>query len=152
MALAYTSDARAYSKALQELSNSSILDTGAFGRTGRFSAEGQLVIEDIRAFIDSLVTVGDEKNGDDKFQRFLYHSSQMQVEVETPDIKTSVSQREINKDSKKAAESLRTLGNVLITSPEFRNIISDATFLGEPECAFLFLPELMCFESPRLVR
>ena len=50
-------------KLLQNLSNSDILNSDAIGRTGRFSAEGSLVVEDIRVVIESLQRLGKEKNG-----------------------------------------------------------------------------------------
>jgi hypothetical protein len=53
----------------ERVSNSDVLNSSAIGRTGRFSAEGQLVVEDIRAIIEDIIKLGQEKNGDDKFQR-----------------------------------------------------------------------------------
>ena len=37
--------------------------------------------------------------------------------------------KEMKEDQQQAMESLKTLGQLFISSPEFRNIISDATFL-----------------------
>jgi len=117
-------------KALQTLSNSDVLNSSAKGRTSRFSKEGALVVEDLRAVLESLQKVGSNKNKEDRFQRFIYATTQADVDLHasTEGI-DAPNRKEVEEDRQKAMDSIRTLGQLFISSPEFRKIISDSTFL-----------------------
>lgn len=93
------------------------------GRTSRFSKEGSLVVEDLRAVIESLITVGSNKNKEDRFQRFIYATTQADLDlVSSADVEGVVpGQKEMKQDQQQAMESLKTLGQLFISSPEFRN-------------------------------
>jgi len=113
------------------LRDSSILQTGTFERTGRFSDDGVRLIQDIKATIDSLVKIGNSKNSDDKIQQFIHHCSNAVLDVDVPsNLETTVTSLEARKDTEKATESLKVLGNLLITSNEFRNLISDSVLFA----------------------
>lgn len=71
--------------------------------------------------------------GDNKFQKFLYHTSQAGADVDLPNVSAQDVSRQ---DARKATEALRTLGNLLVTSADFRSIINDGVLLIRDLCEF----------------
>ena len=53
-----------------------ILSLEATGKTGRLSRESQRLVNDLHSFLEALLTLGMEKNSDNKIQSFFYHLAQ----------------------------------------------------------------------------
>ncbi|CDZ97340.1 hypothetical protein [Phaffia rhodozyma] len=111
------------------------------GRTGRLSEEGSRVVRALRDVVSAIGVVGNEKNGDDKIQNFLYHVTQ--IEAPSPvrqglDASTSTlvnnreaakAKRELSKDADKAVNSLQQIGSLFLTSGQFRLVLNQVISL-----------------------
>lgn len=119
------------SKMLSIVSESDVLKAGGGpnSRTARMGPEGQRVLENVRAVLRAFKQWGEEKNGDDLIQNFFYNATNADVDVNihTP---SAPSQKELSRDGQRAIASFRTIANLLVTNPEFRNLVSDFILLA----------------------
>ncbi|KAF8588045.1 hypothetical protein K439DRAFT_1630079 [Ramaria rubella] len=111
------------------------------GQYGPLSERGTKVIKDIRELVEAVIQFGMEKNDDDRIQDFIYQNSQIgdapvgvdfdaakknEVKEEVQDLANAVpSAEELDTDSRHLYRSLITLSRLLLTSRNFRDLLSD---------------------------
>lgn len=117
---------------------------GPLSRTARMGPEGQRVLDNVRNVLRAFNAWGEEKNGDDLIQNFFVNHkcvarcdpADIQYNAATADLDIDVnapstpSSKELSRDGQRAISSLRTIANLLVTNPEFRNLISDFILLA----------------------
>ncbi|KDN40952.1 hypothetical protein K437DRAFT_180992 [Tilletiaria anomala UBC 951] len=117
------------SKWVDYLQSTSIFQTGPYNKTGALSEEGERIISDFKNVLYQLKQLAELKNDDDKFQRFMYHSSQASIATDLSDPSAfTPSQRQLRKDSERAVNALRKLGWLIVTDEAFNHIIADLFF------------------------
>ncbi|KAI5787270.1 hypothetical protein EDC01DRAFT_708224 [Geopyxis carbonaria] len=88
------------------------------------STESRAFVRDLRAWVEALIDLGVQKNGQDLVQEFIWHTQHANVDV---DGSGSVGNRsEVREDSGEAVKKLRTLGSLLWSNSEFRDMLGEA--------------------------
>ncbi|KAG8861957.1 hypothetical protein FRB96_002400 [Tulasnella sp. 330] len=96
------------------------------------SPDGQKLIADARDIVESARLIVKNKNSDELFQNFVYHTSGVDYskgKVNT-DAAAPISQDQAQRDGRKAIENLRTLLTIVLTNSEARKLLSDASVIG----------------------
>ncbi|CAI7636926.1 unnamed protein product [Penicillium pancosmium] len=92
------------------------------------SAEGKVLVKDLRNVIDQSKKLLLSKNDGELLQDFIWQAQQITAgDAKAPNV--PVTKEDGKQDASKAADGLKTLGTLLITNGEFRKILSDATVL-----------------------
>ncbi|ORY77244.1 hypothetical protein BCR35DRAFT_305540 [Leucosporidium creatinivorum] len=117
-------------KTLDHVLNKSPIDTS------KLSKEGRVLIEDFQDVIRTAKAIVDEKNADELFQNFLWHTRDVDYgKGNLKQINTAVNQDEADRDGQQAAEHLRTLGKLIFTNSEARKLLKDIGILGRDVAA-----------------
>lgn len=53
---------------------------------GKLSASGRTFVKDLRAWVESVVDLGHDKNDDDKIQEFMWFAAHSDVKTKVPDV------------------------------------------------------------------
>ncbi|KAJ5983394.1 hypothetical protein N7481_005493 [Penicillium waksmanii] len=94
----------------------------------QLSAEGKVLVKDLRNVIEQTKKLLLSKNDGELLQDFIWQAQQITAgDVKAPN--APVTREDGKQDASKAADGLKTLGTLLITNGEFRKILSDATVL-----------------------
>ncbi|KAG9010125.1 hypothetical protein FRB94_004366 [Tulasnella sp. JGI-2019a] len=96
------------------------------------SPDGQKLIADARDIVESARLIVKNKNADELFQNFVYHTSGTdfsKAKVDT-DAAAPISQDQAKQDGRQAIENLRTLLTIVLTNSEARKLLSDASVIG----------------------
>ncbi|KAL4783108.1 hypothetical protein BJX76DRAFT_269771 [Aspergillus varians] len=91
---------------------------------------GHQLIRDCRLWIQLLIDLLQSKNGDDQLQEFVWHLSRGRVVVHANELAQRASHTGAKADTKAAYDSLRTVGNLLLTNSDFRLFVEDLTTVG----------------------
>ncbi|KAJ5814919.1 hypothetical protein N7474_006696 [Penicillium riverlandense] len=108
--------------------NSALTSKALTSPPDELSAEGKVLVKDLRNVIDQSKKLLLSKNEGELLQEFIWQSQQ----IGAGNVKTSglpVDKETGKQDGQKTLEGLKTLGTLLITNGEFRKILSDATIL-----------------------
>lgn len=95
------------------------------------SQEGRVILNDFREVVTEAKRLLLTKNYDEALQEFIWHSTQLGSKG-GPDSSTPnapVSRTAAEQDRQRAAQGLKTLGELIITNGEFRKLLKDATVL-----------------------
>lgn len=97
------------------------------------SPEGQKLIQDVKDVIGTSRTMILEKNADELFQSFMWHTRS----VDTSSVKgqdlgevVPVDGEKLNQDKDQAVKHLRTILNLILTNSEVRKLLSDFAVIG----------------------
>ncbi|KAL4863749.1 hypothetical protein BDV12DRAFT_177176, partial [Aspergillus spectabilis] len=91
---------------------------------------GRQIVRDCRLWISLLIEFLQTKNGDDQLQEFIWHLSHGKATVHAGHLAQRASHTKAKADSKAAYDSLRTVGNLLLTNSDFRLFVEDLTTIG----------------------
>ncbi|KAL4923248.1 uncharacterized protein BDV17DRAFT_277677 [Aspergillus undulatus] len=91
---------------------------------------GRQLVRDTRLWIQLFIEFLQSKNGDDQLQEFLWHLSHGRATVHTNQLTQQASQSKAKADTKAAYDSIRTVGNLLLTNADFRLFVEDLTTVG----------------------
>lgn len=91
---------------------------------------GRQLVRDCRLWIQLLIEFLQSKNGDDQLQEFIWHLSHGRVNVHADQLAERASQSRAKADTRAAYDSLRTVGNLLLTNADFRLFVEDLTTVG----------------------
>ncbi|KZT38525.1 hypothetical protein SISSUDRAFT_986068 [Sistotremastrum suecicum HHB10207 ss-3] len=96
------------------------------------SPQGRKLIEDSRDIIETARLMVKEKNADELFQNFVWHTSGTDFEKAktNPADHLPVDQTQAQKDADKAVEHLRTLLHLVLTNSEVRKLLTDFSLIG----------------------
>ncbi|KAH6911282.1 hypothetical protein BKA70DRAFT_1220304 [Coprinopsis sp. MPI-PUGE-AT-0042] len=103
--------------------------------TKQLSHDGQKLVQDIRDIIHTAKLMVSEKNADELFQNFVWHTQGASEEVNVQSIvgeaKGTVPDAEkAKKDGEDAVKHLRTLMTLVLTNSEVRKLLSDFGLIG----------------------
>ncbi|CEL00825.1 hypothetical protein ASPCAL00421 [Aspergillus calidoustus] len=91
---------------------------------------GRQLVRDSRLWIQLLIEFLQAKNGDDQLQEFIWHLSHGRATVHTSQLAERASRTKAKADTKAAFDSLRVVGNLLLTNSDFRLFAEDLTTVG----------------------
>ncbi|KZW03262.1 hypothetical protein EXIGLDRAFT_759133 [Exidia glandulosa HHB12029] len=115
-------------------SNTQIDETLAYVRdhspvsVDKLSPEGRKLIDDSRDIIETARLMVKEKNADELFQEFIFHTSDANLKPQTAD--APIGKDDVKQHREEAVHHLRTLLQLLLTNSETRKLLSDATLIG----------------------
>ncbi|KAG8786305.1 hypothetical protein FRC16_001757 [Serendipita sp. 398] len=104
----------------------------------KLSPEGQKLVQDVRAILETSRLQFQEKNADEVLQQFIYHTSSQQfrdraiqkAKTAAPDDSALPNKDEAKRDGEVGVQHLRTLAQLLLTNSEARKLIQDFTLIG----------------------
>ncbi|KAI7868580.1 hypothetical protein BDF14DRAFT_1742337 [Spinellus fusiger] len=94
------------------------------------SEDGQLLLKDMRKLMVTLQKVVRDKNTDELFQSLVYHMQQLEMPLNKDAVKEmelpqDVNKEEMQKDTRKGAKSVYTIGKLILFNNEFRDILNE---------------------------
>jgi len=110
------------------LRSSSLLDS----RNRKLSGSGRNFVRDLRAWVEAVTDLLEEKNADDLIQEFIWNTSHAQLDTRIPEVGSVSGQLTSsgNTDASKALERLQLLGSLLYGSSEFRKLLYDFSVIA----------------------
>lgn len=96
------------------------------------SSEGQRLIQDSRDIIETAKLIVKEKNADELFQNFIWHTRQVDISAAKKDASevVPVDKEKVKEDGRQALQHLRTLLTLIATNSEVRKLFADFTIIG----------------------
>ena len=95
----------------------------------KLSPDGAQLVKDIREIIATMRLMVKEKNANEEFQNFMYHSTKADYKGVTG-LKAPISKDETVKDRETAGEALKTLVKLFLRNGEARKLFSDLGIIG----------------------
>ncbi|EJU01188.1 hypothetical protein DACRYDRAFT_116977 [Dacryopinax primogenitus] len=100
----------------------------------QLSAEGRNLIDDVRDIIETARKIVMEKNADELFQNFVWHTTYIDPNrgkvVDSLGDAVPVSQEQAKADAQQAVVHVRTLLSLFLTNAEARKLLSDVGLIG----------------------
>ncbi|PWZ00657.1 hypothetical protein BCV70DRAFT_98964 [Testicularia cyperi] len=120
--------------------SSPVLDERNVPGSTQLSQQGAKVLQDIKGILACIERIGDNKNGDDKIQKFIYQTSQASINVtDEGGISASLPSAssvgaegltsEAKQDAKVVLGNVQQIGQLLLTSKAFRDLLADIQLL-----------------------
>ncbi|KAI9780974.1 MAG: hypothetical protein M1839_006413 [Geoglossum umbratile] len=94
------------------------------------SSSGRLLLKLSKHWLTDFIQLLRHKNNDDQIQDFIWFLSKSKVSLDTNDLANATSSIRARADASAAYESLKTVGSLLLTNPDFRLFLSDLTVIG----------------------
>ena len=94
------------------------------------SDSGRLLLKFSKQWLMQFIEALRNKNDDDQIQDFLWFLSKSRVSLDTDNIARSASNVKAKADAKAAYQSVRTVGNLLLTNSDFRLFLGDLGTIG----------------------
>ncbi|EKM56742.1 uncharacterized protein PHACADRAFT_91847 [Phanerochaete carnosa HHB-10118-sp] len=96
------------------------------------SPEGRKLIADTRDIIETARLIVKEKNADELFQNFIWHTRDTDLDKakKDPNEVIPVDQQKAKSDAQQAVAHLRTLLSLILTNAEVRKLLSDFSVIG----------------------
>ncbi|KAL4069133.1 hypothetical protein J3A83DRAFT_4535807 [Scleroderma citrinum] len=100
--------------------------------TDQLSAEGKKLIQDTRDIIETARLIVREKNADELFQQFEWHTRDVSLESTKigPEEALPAEREKRAEDRKVAVHHLRTILSLILTNSEVRKLLSDFSVIG----------------------
>lgn len=126
---------------IEAVMSSAVLDERSVSGSSKLSQQGATVIQDLKGILACIERIGESKNGDDKIQKFIYHTSQASINVtDEGDVSVKLPSAssvgadgrlldQAKKDANKALGEVKQIGQLLLTSKAFRDLLADVQFL-----------------------
>ncbi|KDR71966.1 hypothetical protein GALMADRAFT_253273 [Galerina marginata CBS 339.88] len=101
----------------------------------KLSPEGRKLVQDTREIISTARTIVQEKNGDELFQNFVWHTRDVDVDHFKQasgelNEKLPVDSTKAQEDGNEAVKHLRTLLTLILSNSEVRKLLSDFSLIG----------------------
>ncbi|KAL5532100.1 hypothetical protein ACEPAF_5664 [Sanghuangporus sanghuang] len=99
---------------------------------GELSPDGQRLVQDVRDIVDTARNIVAEKNADELFQNFLWHTRSVDASKakQDPNSLSPVDKDKVNADGQQAVQHLRTLLTLIFTNAETRKLLGDFALIG----------------------
>ncbi|KAF2839480.1 bactericidal permeability-increasing protein [Patellaria atrata CBS 101060] len=94
------------------------------------SESGRLLIKFTKQWLAQFISLLQHKNGEDQIQDFIWYFSKARISVDVDDLATRASKAKVKADTAAAYQSLKTVGNLLLTNSDFRVFLSDLNVVG----------------------
>ncbi|TBU29364.1 hypothetical protein BD311DRAFT_269060 [Dichomitus squalens] len=100
--------------------------------TNDLSPEGRRLIQDTRDIIETARLMVQQKNADELFQNFIWHTRDVDVDQakKDPNEVIPVDKEKAKGDGRQAVQHLRTLLSLVMTNAEVRKLLSDFSVIG----------------------
>ena len=100
--------------------------------TSELSPDGQRLIQDSRDIIETARLIVQQKNADELFQNFVWHTRDVDVSQAKKDPKdvVPVGKDKAKDDGREAVKHLRTLLSLVMTNAEVRKLLTDFSVIG----------------------
>ena len=100
--------------------------------TSELSPDGQRLIQDSRDIIETARLLVKEKNADELFQNFVWHTRDVDLAAAKKDPKdvAPVEKDKAAADGREAVKHLRTLLSLVMTNAEVRKLLTDFSVIG----------------------
>jgi len=96
----------------------------------KLSPEGQKLVSDVRAIIESMRQLVLSKNSNEEFQHFLHATIKADYQGATPGVAAPVTADDAKKDAETAGEAFRTLLKLWLRNGEARKLFRDLGLVG----------------------
>ncbi|KAH7919183.1 hypothetical protein BV22DRAFT_1108163 [Leucogyrophana mollusca] len=98
----------------------------------KLSPEGRKLIQDSRDIIETARLMVKEKNADELFQNFVWHTRDVSLAgaKKDPSEVAPVDRSKLNDDGQTAVRHLRTILSLVMTNSEVRKLLSDFSIIG----------------------
>ncbi|RWA13522.1 hypothetical protein EKO27_g1604 [Xylaria grammica] len=93
------------------------------------SASGRRLARLTKQWLQQFITLLNNKNGKDQIQDLIWFLAKSRISIDVDDISARAKSIGAKADTAAAYESLRTVGALLLTNPEFRTFLGDLTVL-----------------------
>ncbi|KAI0654930.1 hypothetical protein C8Q70DRAFT_924907 [Cubamyces menziesii] len=96
------------------------------------STDGQRLIQDTRDIIETAREIVQQKNADELFQNFIWHTRDVDVDQakKDPNEVVPVDKEKAKSDGRQAVQHLRTLLSLVLTNAEVRKLLTDFSVIG----------------------
>lgn len=94
------------------------------------SDSGRLLLKFAKQWLSHFIEMLRHKNDNDEIQDFIWFLTKSRVTVDTEDLAQTASKVKANADASAAYESLRTVGDLLMTNSDFRVFLGDLGTIG----------------------
>lgn len=96
------------------------------------SPDGQRLIQDTRDIIETAREIVQQKNADELFQNFVWHTRDVNVDhaKKDPSEVVPVDKEKAKSDGQQAVKHLRTLLSLVLTNSEVRKLVTDFSVIG----------------------
>ncbi|KAI0634782.1 hypothetical protein C8Q77DRAFT_1053762 [Trametes polyzona] len=96
------------------------------------SPDGRRLIQDTRDIIETARDIVREKNADELFQNFVWHTRDVDVDQakKDPNEVVPVDKEKAKNDGQQAVQHLRTLLSLVLTNAEVRKLLTDFSVIG----------------------
>ncbi|KAJ3573979.1 hypothetical protein NPX13_g4513 [Xylaria arbuscula] len=94
------------------------------------STSGRRLVRLTRQWLHQFIVLLNNKNSEDQLQDLIWFFTKSRVSVDIEDIAARAKKVKAKADTAAAYQSLRTVGSLLLTNPEFRTFLGDLTVVG----------------------
>lgn len=94
------------------------------------SDSGRLLAKYTKQWLQQFTDLLNNKNSADQLQDFIWLLTQSRIQVDVKDLAKKTTRIKAKRDSAAAYESVRTVGNLLLTNSDFRLFLSDLQVVG----------------------
>ncbi|KAI0910140.1 hypothetical protein F4823DRAFT_384231 [Ustulina deusta] len=94
------------------------------------SGSGQRLVRLTKQWLQQFVVLLENKNNKDQLQDLIWFLAKSRVSIDIDDLSARAKTVKTKADTAAAYQSLRTVGSLLLTNPEFRNFLGDLTVIG----------------------
>ena len=100
--------------------------------TSALSPDGQRLVQDSRDIIETARLIVQQKNADELFQNFIWHTRDVDVgrAKKDPNEVVPVDKEKAKNDGQQAVQHLRTLLSLVLTNAEVRKLLTDFSVIG----------------------
>ncbi len=100
--------------------------------TSELSPDGKRLIEDTRDIIETARLMVQQKNADELFQNFIWHTRDIDLDQakKDPNEVVPVDKEKAKSDGQQAVQHLRTLLSLVLTNAEVRKLLGDFSVIG----------------------
>ncbi|KAI0666645.1 hypothetical protein C8Q78DRAFT_994733 [Trametes maxima] len=108
------------------------LSHGSLSESDNLSSDGQKVVQDTHDIVETLRRLVAEKNADELFQNFYWHTRDVNVDraKKDPNDVLPVDNEKAKSDGQVAVQHLRTLLSLVFTNAEVRKLFADFGLIG----------------------
>ncbi|KAI1161674.1 hypothetical protein F5B18DRAFT_627200 [Nemania serpens] len=94
------------------------------------SISGRRLVRLTKQWLQQFIVLLHNKNNKDQIQDLIWFLSKSRISVDLDDLSARASSAKAKADTAAAYESLRTVGSLLLTNPEFRTFLGDLSVVG----------------------
>lgn len=94
------------------------------------SSSGRRLVRLTKQWLQQFIALLHNKNSKDQLQDLIWFLAKSRISVDTGDLSARARNVKAKADTAAAYQSLRTVGSLLLTNPEFRTFLGDLTTVG----------------------